>query len=83
MLVLKEIEKAEKKFPYWPVDIIHAASVVAEESGELTKASLQYTYEDGPNTACLKEAVQTACTSMRFISAFLNGDYSARLSVMR
>ena len=38
--ILTELNRARTKFPTWPGDPIHAAAVVAEESGELVQASL-------------------------------------------
>jgi len=43
--VIDEIHRAEKKFPWWPKDVVHAAAIVAEEAGELQKAALQFNYE--------------------------------------
>lgn len=39
--VIAELNRARTKFPTWPDDPIHAAAVVAEESGELVQAALQ------------------------------------------
>lgn len=41
-----ELAASRKKHPTWPRDIIHAAAVVAEESGELIRAALQAHYEE-------------------------------------
>lgn len=78
-VVLKEIARAERKFPLWPKDIIHASSIVSEESGELAKATVQYVYENGKLSNCLNEAIHTAATSIRFIKAYLdiNQGYNA------
>lgn len=65
--IVEEHDRAIAKFPEWPVDILHAASVVGEESGELTRAALQSTYENGAKDNCLKEAVQTGAMAIRFI----------------
>ena len=58
--ILDELDAAERKFPGWPVDQIHAAAVVAEECGELVQACLQATYEPELNPTVQKEAIQTA-----------------------
>lgn len=71
--IFKEIEtelgKAVTKFPTWPTDPIHAAGVVGEESGELVKSVLEYTYE--PHKTSLdevrSEAIQTAAMAIRFL----------------
>lgn len=62
-----EVERAQKKFPHWPDDIIHASAIVNEESGELIRAALQQKYENGSITECKKEAIQTAAMAIRFL----------------
>ena len=37
----EEMKLAETKFPTWPEDLVQEAAVVAEEAGELIKATLQ------------------------------------------
>lgn len=66
-LILEEYDKATSKHPDWPTDIIHASAIVAEESGELTRAALQHHYENGSLEAAKKEAVQVAVTAIRFL----------------
>ena len=65
--IIKELVRAERKFPFWPDDIIHAAAIVNEESGELIRAALQYVYEDGHKDELRKEAIQTAAMCIRFL----------------
>ena len=62
----------------WPIDIIHGAAIVGEEAGEVLKAALQHTYESKEYGPCLDEAIHTAVTAMRFISAHLYGDMDNR-----
>lgn len=69
--ILTELERAEKKFPFWPDDIIHAAAIVGEESGELIRAAIQYRYEGGKITDCKKEAIQTGAMAVRFLKRTL------------
>lgn len=75
--IVAEVKRAVEKFPTWPVDPIHAAGVVAEESGELMKSALQMCYE--PHKTSLpdlrEEAVQTAAMALRFLVSLDNGDY--------
>jgi len=76
--IRKELAKAKSKFPWWPSDPVHAAAIVSEESGELTQAALQFTYEKGPATAMLEEAVQVGAMAIRFIEAIM--EYEERKS---
>ena len=62
-----ELIQARIKFPAWPKDTVHAAAIVCEESGELIRAALHYTDENGPLAACDKEAIQTAAMCVRFL----------------
>lgn len=66
--VITELESARRKHPKWPKDPIHEAAIVAEESGELIRASLQYNYEDGMNEEIEKEAIQTAAMAVRLLT---------------
>lgn len=65
--IIVEYNKAIQKHPGWPTDVIHASAIVAEESGELTRAALHHTYENGSLEAAKKEAIQTAVTAIRFL----------------
>lgn len=65
--ICEELFRAERKFPYWPDDIIHAAAIVNEESGELIRAAIQFTYEDGEIEEVKKEAIQTSAMCIRFL----------------
>lgn len=67
--VAGEVERATRKFPTWPTDPLHALAVLGEEFGELTKETLQLTYEPHKSTVedFRKEAVQTAAMAMRFV----------------
>lgn len=69
--VVSELAAAKAKFPLWPTDPIHAAAIVAEESGELSAAVLQVTYEPGKATMAdvAKEACQVVATGLRFIAS--------------
>lgn len=65
--ILEELERAEKKHQQWPVDVIHAAAIITEESGELMRAALQWNYENGQQEELKKEAIQTAAMCIRFL----------------
>lgn len=73
--ILQEVKRAENKHPKWPTDILHAASIVAEEMGELTRASLQFAFEGGGIEEAREEAIQVAATAIRFLSALNEHGY--------
>jgi NTP pyrophosphatase (non-canonical NTP hydrolase) len=76
--ILTEVQRATAKFPTWPNDPIHAASVVMEEAGELSKACNEHMYE--PQKSSLddvrKEAIQTAAMAIRFLMSLDRYDWT-------
>ena len=68
LIIIDEYLKAKEKHPRWPLDVLHASSIVAEESGELVRAALQFTYEGGSELECNKEAGHTGATCLRFLA---------------
>lgn len=66
-LIVKELQDAREKHPDFPKDRIHQTAIVAEEAGELVRASLHEVYERGTFYDCQKEAIQTAAMAIRFI----------------
>jgi NTP pyrophosphatase (non-canonical NTP hydrolase) len=65
-----ELERAKKKHPTFPHDIVHALSIMSEESGEATQAVNQYYYEDGKKSDVAKEVIQTMATCIRFLENY-------------
>lgn len=63
----QELTRAERKFPGWPTDIVHAAAVLQEEAGELGQAALQITYDGADITRARCEAVQVGAMALRFL----------------
>lgn len=67
---LRELDRAVDTYPQWPTDPVHAAAVVAEESGELVQAVLECIYQ--PSKSDIHhvriEAVQTAAMALRFLA---------------
>jgi len=74
--IMEEVARAESKHPDWPSDMIHAAAIVGEESGELTRAALQWTYENADIIEAQKEAIQVACTAIRFLKGLAEFKYA-------
>lgn len=66
-LVFAELRHAETKHPGFPKDVIHAAAIVAEESGELIQAAIDHVYKGDHTDQMIKEAAQTAAVAMRFL----------------
>lgn len=66
-LIETELQLAKSKFPTWHTDPIHAASVVAEEAGELVRAALRLTYENGSFHEMKREAAQVGAMAVRFL----------------
>jgi hypothetical protein len=77
--LLHELERAETKFPAWPDDLIHAAAIVGEESGELIRAALQYQYEQGEWQEVQKEAVQVGAMAIRLLKNLPEQEPTGRL----
>ena len=65
--ILTEVERATKKHPTWPKDKVYAATIVAEENGELTRACLQYESEGGTIDEVKTEAIHVAATAFRLL----------------
>ena len=69
-MVQEELYNAYSHHPLWPADLVHGAAVVEEEAGELVKAALQATYENGSLGAVVTEAIQTIAMGIRFLENF-------------
>ncbi len=67
-LIFDELRKAEEKFPGFPRDVVHCSAILAEEAGEVVKASLDYYYGREKNDEKLiKEIAQTGAMAIRFL----------------
>jgi NTP pyrophosphatase (non-canonical NTP hydrolase) len=75
--ILKEVIRAESKFPGWPTDPLHAAMILAEECGEAVKAVNQAVYEPlkGGEDEIRAEVIQTAAMCLRFLKSLDAGRY--------
>lgn len=65
--IVLELNEAILLHPHWPRDMIHAAGIVCEESGELIRSALMHRYEGGDATEMIREAKQTAAMALRFL----------------
>ena len=66
--IWQELDRAQSLHPHWPADIVHAAGIVAEESGELIRAALRHEYAEGGTLEDVRtEAIQTATTAIRLL----------------
>jgi NTP pyrophosphatase (non-canonical NTP hydrolase) len=77
--VVAELERAETKYPEWPVNLVEQGAIVAEEAGELLKAcnNIHHVQKPGSREELIEEAVQTAAMAIRFI---LNVDVTGESS---
>lgn len=66
--IICEYNMAVEKHPYWPADHIHAAGIVAEESGELMQAALNNFYEKGQYFKIHNEAIDTGAAVLRLLN---------------
>lgn len=71
-LIKIEMDMATRKHPEWPEDIIHAAGILAEETGELLKACLDLVYFGGTKRHVRDEAISVATMAERFLLNFDN-----------
>jgi len=69
--VIKEYHRACRLYPDWPTDPIHAASILAEESGETLKEANNFYWGHKDHLAALKkseiEAVQSGAMALRYL----------------
>jgi hypothetical protein len=75
-LVRAELDKARTKYPHWPSDMVHAAAIASEESGEVVKSVNNHFWKHGDDTWAdiEKEAVQAIAMWCRFL---VDGEYGA------
>ncbi len=67
LAIIQELEKAKAKWPAWPTDPIHAASVLSEEAGELVQACNDFCYSGGSVEQMELEARQVGAMALRFL----------------
>jgi len=69
-LARAELARARAKYPAWPADLVHAAAIASEESGEVVKACNSYVWQQGDETPAdiRKEAVQAIAMFVRLLT---------------
>lgn len=68
----KELEKAKKKHPFFPLDAVGRCSIMMEEAGEAVQAANDVVWGDS-DTANLKvELLHTAAMCVRILEAMEN-----------
>ncbi len=68
----KALNAAIDKYPWWPADLNHGLTILAEEFGETSKAVYDYTWSDGPIDDIVEEAAQTAAMAVRLLQHALH-----------
>lgn len=65
----RELDDTLKQWPAWPADPVHAAAVIAEETGELVQACLDFTYAlpSFYGDSIQKEAAQVGAMAIRML----------------
>lgn len=66
--IIDECIRATKLHPEWPSDPVHASAILNEEAGELTKAVLEWVFQDGDFAELEKEAIQVGAMAVRFLA---------------
>lgn len=72
---LDELDRAEIKHPSWCCDAVHGSAILAEESGELTQAAIDFHYNGGSEEDRKRmraEAIQCGAMALRFLLALDN-----------
>lgn len=64
-LIESEYQKAIKKFPSFPVDIIHQVNIQAEESGEAVKAASEHFWAGGDIKRVEQELAHAGAMAIR------------------
>lgn len=68
-----ELDRAVKKHPQFPIDIIHQVAIVQEEAGEAMRATLQCVYEGRAVSEVQKELIETAAMCIRVLDSIYTG----------
>lgn len=63
----KELIRANEKHPFYPKDIFQQLAIMQEEAGEVTKAVLDYAFENGSLENVRTELIQTASMCVKML----------------
>lgn len=70
-LIVAELERVRQPgmYPGWQADLVHAAAIASEESGEVVKAVNDYAWEGGDALLeeIFREGIQAAAMWVRFL----------------
>jgi hypothetical protein len=68
-MIIQEVYSAQRRYPLWPSNLVMAAAIAEEESGEVVKECNTYHWKQGPTTLddIRKEAIQAAAMWIRFL----------------
>lgn len=66
---IEELQRAKDMYPEWPVDIVHATSIMVEESTEALKSANEWRWsqKDGTLADVRKETIQTIAMCFRLL----------------
>lgn len=67
--IIAEYERANRLFPVWPADVVHAVAIMTEEAGEATQAANNYYWghKEGTLPMLRKEVIETAAMCLRIL----------------
>jgi hypothetical protein len=66
--ILKELERAEKLHPTWPMSTVDQVAIMMEEAGESIRAALNYKYHGGSIDEVRTELIQTGAMCVRCLN---------------
>lgn len=65
-----ELSRAKEKHPVWSFDPVHGAAILAEETGSVLKAALDFYYGRGGSHKLKTELVHALAMAARFLLNF-------------
>lgn len=77
--IVQALIDAKAKHPEWVTDPIHASGILAEEAGEVARASLDLSYGDDPQGALaelIRETSQVGAVAVRILAGAMAGKIS-------